>query len=146
MTLSSPVPLKPISAHYTCDGSNVPPPLTWTAAPPGTAELNLVIVNAKSGSDGKLFADWGVAGLKPSLRGITTGKLPAAAIVGRNSFGEARYSVCPARGASEIQVILLFALTKRSPVKPGFSASELAEKLLHTTVAEGNFGFSYQRP
>jgi hypothetical protein len=145
MTLASTVPLRPISARYTCDGSDIPPPLTWTEIPRGTAEFALVIVNIKDQSDGKLFSDWGVAGLKPSLTNLTSTHLPPGAIVGRNSLGKTAYSVCPTAGTSEAYAVLLFALKHRGTISPGFSVSGLAEKLLHTRVSEGTLGFSYKR-
>jgi phosphatidylethanolamine-binding protein (PEBP) family uncharacterized protein len=145
MTLSSSVRLKQISSHYTCEGANVSLPFTWTTPPPGTVELVLVIANAEDVNGGKLFSDWGVAGLKPSLRSLSSSHLPVGAIIGRNSFGKTSYSLCPAKNsANEHYAVLLFARTHGGTLKSGFSASALAEKLLHTRVGEGLLGFTYK--
>lgn len=145
MTVRSVGKLEPIAAHYTCDGANVPPPLRWSGVPPHTAELVLLIVLAKDVSGGNLSANWGVAGLRPSSRGLSGGILPPGAVVGRNSFGETRYSICPPKGVSASYVALLFGLQHRTSAKPGFSASALAKTLLHSNVAEGFLGFTYKR-
>lgn len=75
--------------RYTCSGKDVPIPLQWKGIPPGTAELAMVVVNAHP-VDEKLVFDWAVTGLKPTSIGISAGRLPAGAIVGRNSFWACR--------------------------------------------------------
>lgn len=95
--LASSVKLDPISAHYTCDGANISPPISWDHVPSNTAEIDLFLFNLAP-VNGKLFASWAVAGLSPKLRGLSAGQLPAGAIVGRNSHGQAAYSLCPPKG------------------------------------------------
>jgi phosphatidylethanolamine-binding protein (PEBP) family uncharacterized protein len=145
LALTTVVPLRPIPARYTCDGANVPPPLTWSEVPHGTAEFALVVVNAKDLSNGKLFSDWGIAGLKPSLTSLTSAQLPPGAIAGRNSLGKTSYSVCPPAGKGEVYTVLLFALKHAGTIAPGFSVSGLTEKLLHSRVSEGLLNFIYKR-
>lgn len=146
MTVASSIDLMSLPKRYTCDGANAPLPLKWKSVPPGTHELQVLVVNAKDLSNGRLFADWGVAGLSPRLRGLSPGNVPAGAIVGRNSFGQDRYSICPRRGASTAYVAFVFALPQPAHLRPGFSVSARAEKLLHTHVGEGTLEFLYKRP
>ncbi len=94
---------------------------------------------------GKLFADWAVAGLSPSLHGLAAGQLPAGAIVGRNGRGQTRYSLCPAKGANTRFAFLLYALPQRVAAKPGFDANALREQALHTAEHAGLLAFSYRR-
>jgi phosphatidylethanolamine-binding protein (PEBP) family uncharacterized protein len=144
--VESPVKLEPISARYTCAGANVPPPIKWSEIPPGTVELDLFVLNVQPIHE-KIFSDWAVAGLKPTLHGLTSGKLPPGAIVGRNSFGQTGYSVCPPppRGTKVTYVVQLYALPHKIPVKPGFVSGEISSKAFHTAKYIGRFEFYARR-
>jgi phosphatidylethanolamine-binding protein (PEBP) family uncharacterized protein len=143
--LTSPVKLEPLSARYTCDGANVPMPLSWTKVPAHMAEIDIFIAGLKDTKAGKLAVVWGVTGLKPSLRKFS-GHLPAGAIVGRNSLGTNGYSICPPKGSEEEYIAFVDALKQPEPMKPGFDASALLEHLLHTEVSEGRTSIFYKRP
>jgi phosphatidylethanolamine-binding protein (PEBP) family uncharacterized protein len=138
--LTSPVALVPIPKRYTCQGANMSLPLRWGAVPANTVELDVFVLRLE-GQAGRLYAAWGVAGLPPRLKGLSAGRLPGRAVVGSNSMGHARYSVCPAKGSSTQYFVLLFALAHKIPAAPGFSASGLAERLLHMPLAEGMLTF-----
>ena len=82
----------------------------------------MVVVNAHP-VDEKLVFDWAVTGLKPTSIGISAGRLPAGAIVGRNSFGHVGYSLCLPKGRREENfVVRLIALPHVLTVKSGFDA------------------------
>jgi phosphatidylethanolamine-binding protein (PEBP) family uncharacterized protein len=145
ITITSSVSTNQLPKRYTCDGANVPPPLRWSKVRAGMKELDLFVVSALP-INGKFVVAWAVAGLKPSLRGLTSGKLPAGTTVGKNSFGQARYSLCPPRGKKGEYAILLYALPHKVPVKPGFDAEALIEgTLVHVAPSEGEKFISYQR-
>lgn len=136
--LKSTARLTPVSARYTCHGANVPLPLHWSHIPHGTVELDLFILSTLPVHN-KFDVAWAVTGLSPHSSGITSGRLPANAVVGRNSSGQDRYSLCP-RGiaASGAYTVLLYALPHRVPVKQGFDAESLVEgKLVHGIEHEG---------
>lgn len=135
-----------ITARYTCDGGEVSPPLRWSAIPPGTAELALFILNLNSRPGGKFTFYWAVAGLHPTLKGIAAGRLPAGAIVGRNSLGQSRYTICPAKSEGlQHYVVALFAAPHSIPATPGFSANALYRAVSNTAEYKGLTGFTYQR-
>jgi phosphatidylethanolamine-binding protein (PEBP) family uncharacterized protein len=142
--LASSVKLDPISAHYTCDGADISPPISWGHVPSNTAEIDLFLFDLAP-VHGKLFASWAVAGLSPKLRGLSAGQLPAGAILGRNSHGQAAYSLCPPKGPLVRYAFLMYALPKKIPVSPGFNAEALREKALHTAESAGLLGASYKR-
>jgi phosphatidylethanolamine-binding protein (PEBP) family uncharacterized protein len=143
--ITSPVSLKQLPAHYTCDGADVSLPLRWSKIPAGTKDLDLFIVSALP-VNGKFEVAWAVAGLKPSLRGLTSGRLPSGATVGANSSGQARYSLCPPHGKKSEYAILLYALPHKVPVKRGFDAEALIEgTLVHVAPSEGEAFAYYQR-
>jgi phosphatidylethanolamine-binding protein (PEBP) family uncharacterized protein len=147
-TMSSPVfdAGSLIPARYTCDGGEVSPPLRWSAMPPGTAELALFILNLNSRPGGKFTFYWAVAGLHPTLKGIAAGRLPDGAIVGRNSLGQSRYTICPAKSEGlQHYVVALFAAQHPSAARPGFSADALYKTLSNTAEYKGLTGFTYQR-
>jgi phosphatidylethanolamine-binding protein (PEBP) family uncharacterized protein len=135
-----------IPALYTCDGVGISPPLRWGAIPHGTAEMALFVFDANSISTGKPLIYWAVADLQPTLKGISAGKLPPGAIVGRNSLGQARYTICPARSRGlQHYVVALLAMQHSVSVTPGFNASTLFKTALHTAAYSGAAGFTYQR-
>jgi phosphatidylethanolamine-binding protein (PEBP) family uncharacterized protein len=121
--------------------------LQWAGVPSGTAELVLFISNleAKAPGGGELIS-WAVAGLKPTLNGISAGSLPAGAIVGRNSFGQTRYTLCPPKG-SPIQhyAVVLYAMQHPVAAQPRFAANVLSKTVAHTATYSGLTGFSYKR-
>jgi phosphatidylethanolamine-binding protein (PEBP) family uncharacterized protein len=142
--LSSSIKLDPLPARYTCDGANVSPPVIWGHLPSNTAEVDLFLFNLAP-VHGKLFANWAVAGLSPKLTGVSVGRLPAGAIVGRNSYGQVGYSVCPPKGPSVRLAFLVYALPQKIPARPGFNPEALREKALHIAESAGLLGASYKR-
>jgi hypothetical protein len=146
ITLKSAVKLKPFPARYTCDGANVPPPFTWTKMPAGTKEIALFVLSALPVNN-KYIVAWGVSGLSPHLRGLRSGQLPSGAIVGNNSFGQARYSVCPRKGAKQQYAVLLYGIPRKVSVKQGFDVEQLVEhKLVHIASSQSEIFFTYTRP
>jgi phosphatidylethanolamine-binding protein (PEBP) family uncharacterized protein len=145
VALTTTVNLNPISAHYTCNGGDATLPVSWSQIPAGTVEIDLFFYNILP-IHGKYFDDWAVAGLKPTLRRLSSNQLPPGAIVGRNNFGKTRWTVCPEKGANLHYSFLLYALPKRIPVKPGFEAEKLREEGLHTAKSAGLLTASYTRP
>lgn len=144
LTVSSSTGLEPIAARYTCDGADQSPPLSWGRIPSGTVELALFVINSEP-VHGKLFVDWAVTGLKPSLRKLSAGQLPAGAVVGRNSFGQARYSICPSRGVHAGYLVRLDALPKRVGERRGFNAPVQLTPVNRASNFSGLLGFSYKR-
>lgn len=136
----------PIAARYTCDGTDTSPPVRWGAIPHGTAELALFILNFNSTAGAPLPIYWAVAGLHPTLRGIPAGKLPPGAIVGRNSLGQSRYTICPAKNEGlQHYVVALFAIQHPVPAAPGFDASAVYRAASNAAEFKGLTTFSYQR-
>jgi hypothetical protein len=135
-----------IPARYTCDGAGVSPPLRWRAVPHGTVELALFVLDLKSEPTVKPVVNWAVAGLHPTLKGISAGQLPPGAIVGRNSLGQSRYTICPAKSEGmQRYAVALLAMPHAVSATPGFSASAFFKKVLHTAEYSGLSIFAYQR-
>lgn len=144
ITVTSPESLKPISKVHTCDGANVPPTILLSKIPPNAAELELFVVHYDQKTH-KIMADWGVAGLKPTLRRITAGRLPSGAVIGRNDHGQMGYSVCPSHGENVEYVIAVLAPDHKVSIKPGFDARALRAMVVKTVNSEGLLDFTYKR-
>jgi phosphatidylethanolamine-binding protein (PEBP) family uncharacterized protein len=131
---------------YTCDGADVSLPVRWTDVPSNTAELAMFVLNLLP-VHGQFFFDWAVAGLSPTSHGISTGTLPSGAVVGRNSFGNVGYSICPAKGTSdEHYVVRLVALPHRLVASPGFDAEAVYREAERSASVVGLTGGAYKPP
>ncbi len=149
ITFSSPslpktgsVPTLP--ATYTCDGKDTWPAFSWSGFPEESEELILFMVNVRPVS-GKIFFDWAVAGLQPGSGGMEAGKLPAGAVMGKNSFGKDGYSICPPKGKSETLMLALYAVPRTVGVKQGFDPLALREEVESLSRNSGLYAFSYKR-
>lgn len=145
MKLTSPafgdhMPIPPQFSHQ--DGDR-PPPLAWTGAPDGTAEL--VLVCDDPDAPGGPFVHWLLAGIDPDIGGSEAGRAPAGSVGGRNGFGAEGYGgPHPPRGDEPHRYrFRLYALPEHSGLGRGFTSDELAphiEKALSTTTLVGLYG------
>jgi phosphatidylethanolamine-binding protein (PEBP) family uncharacterized protein len=109
-----------IPVSYTCAGAGISPALSWQKVPAKAAELFLFVIDDNSsGSAGGIR--WVVGGIEPSSTGVAAGKVPAGGIVGTNTAGKAGYSpICPAKGKSDTIEFVMYALSKKLSLSPGF--------------------------
>lgn len=133
-----------LPSPYTCDGKDSWPELDWQGVPDDSAELVLFAMNVQP-IEGKLFFDWALAGIPPSLTGLEAGKLPAGAVQGKNSFGKTGYSICPPQGQGETYVFALYALPKRLSPAKGFDPRTLREEAQAVAGHAGLLAVSYAR-
>jgi phosphatidylethanolamine-binding protein (PEBP) family uncharacterized protein len=121
-SISSPAfePNGAIPVEYTCAGAGTSPALNWEKVPAGAAELILFVID-DTVSDSSGGIRWIVGGIDPSSTGVAAGKLPPGAIVGTNTAGKATYSpICPAPGRRDSIEIIMYALSKKIALSPGF--------------------------
>jgi hypothetical protein len=148
LTLSSPAFERngAVPAQYTCDGANISPPLQWQHLPAHTKELVLFIIDDSSdGSEGGIR--WVVAGIDPSLSGISAGQLPAGAVVGLNGSGKAAYGgICPPKGKPASIEFVLWALSKTIPLSNGFIPGIAEHDYSHSELASATTYATYDRP
>ncbi len=132
-----------LAQRYTCRGTDESPPLHWTNPPAGTKELALFVISTHP-VGGKLFFDWAIAGLSPSLHGLGNGAKSAGMVVGRNGYGNAAYSICPANGTRESYVFALYALPRSLAPKANFDPATLRQQAIglarHTGLLVGTYG------
>jgi phosphatidylethanolamine-binding protein (PEBP) family uncharacterized protein len=133
----------PLPVKYTCDGQSTSPALHWKGVPEGTAELVVLAMNLHP-VRGKLFFDWAVGGLNPSLEEIKAGQLPKGAVTGRNSFGKVGYELCP-EGSGETYIFGLFAIPKKLSPSRGFDPLALRKEVAEAAGNVGLLAVSYTR-
>ncbi|WP_328619338.1 YbhB/YbcL family Raf kinase inhibitor-like protein [Streptomyces sp. NBC_00354] len=73
-----------IPRRYSGEGEDVSPPLTWTAAPEGTAELLLLCEDPDA--PGPTFLHWLVTGIDPWTGGVEEGQEPHGGTSWPNGF------------------------------------------------------------
>jgi hypothetical protein len=85
-----------IDPRYTCDGPNVAPALSWSAAPAGTAEIAITLTDL----DAPEFAHWAIAGLDPGMIALNEDTVPLGAYEAVNGAGDIGYTgPCPPAGS-----------------------------------------------
>lgn len=131
-----------LKAANTCDGENMSPAVHWGEVPNGTVELALFVMNVLP-VEGKLYFDWAVAGIDPSLEGLEAGALPKGAVVGQNGEGRNRYSLCPPGSEPENYIVALYAIPKKLSPKAGFEPLPLRKEATNLTQSVGLLATQY---
>jgi Raf kinase inhibitor-like YbhB/YbcL family protein len=120
-----------VPAVHTCDGDDLPPPLTWGDHASDVGEVVLVMTDDLAAvdrdADPEVFVHWLVAGL-PAAGSITGGELPAGAVEGTNDFDELGYGgPCPpADDPPHTYRFEVIGVASPSDLEPGFRVEELA--------------------
>jgi Raf kinase inhibitor-like YbhB/YbcL family protein len=119
-----------IPAQYTCDGANISPPLEWQHVPAKAAALVLFVIDDTSTGPASGIR-WVVGDISPTAKGVAAGRTPEGGIVGSDTQGKSGYGgICPPHGKTGTIEFVLYALSKRIPLSPGFQPA----------VAESEYG------
>lgn len=127
LTLTSPLfgPGEDIPASATCAGENLFPDLMWSAVPAEAIEL-AITMSDQTDPDNPLLL-WLMAGIEPSMGGLTGGVLPIGAFETLNDYGNPGYGTpCLdsfTDGRRDIQ-FRLHVLTQPSGIAPGDPGNE----------------------
>src|ERR1700728_702337 len=133
-----------LPAQYTCTGSGISPPLSWTKVPAKTAELFLFAIAEGPGGSGGGGIRWVVGGIDPSSTGVAAGQTPPGGIVGTNTAGKAAYSpVCPPKGKSETVEFVMYALSKKLPLSTGFQPAKAESEYGSKKLTLGQAAINY---
>ncbi len=119
---------------YTCDGEEIPPPLTVTTVPEGTDNLVLIVEDpdAPSGT----FIHWIVWNIGPNASVLTDDQkhVPTGAIEGTNSAGTVGYvAPCPPSG-SHRYIFRLYAIDQPLGLSSSATVEDLYQALEQVTV------------
>jgi Raf kinase inhibitor-like YbhB/YbcL family protein len=109
-----------IPAQFTCHGRGQSPPVFWSAPPPGTKSLALVVDDSAAPISPRVY--WIVFDISPATTDLQVGALPPHARVAYNSSGKADYDPpCPV-GAPHNYRFTVYALNtffgKSLPTNP----------------------------
>jgi len=127
-----------IPVDFTCDGKNLPPELTWSAPPEGTASLAIVIDDPDA--PGGVFTHFVAVNLSPDLRSLKEG-FDAQAIgakIGRNDFDHASYDgPCPPRGELHRYRFRVLALNRALGIADGAARGAVDAAMNGRLLGEG---------
>ncbi|MDP9222585.1 MAG: YbhB/YbcL family Raf kinase inhibitor-like protein [Actinomycetota bacterium] len=127
---------------YSCDGSDVSPPLSWSGVPEGTRTFALIVEDPDAGG----FVHWVVAGIPAESQRLDEAAAGSDELIeGQNSFGRTGWGgPCPPSGEHRY-VFTLYALSEEPPLKPGFDAAGLREAMNGKVLAQGELIGRYSR-
>ena len=121
-----------IEQRYTCNGDNVPPALTWSTAPAGTAEIAITM----SDSDAPGFVHWAMAGISPDVTTIAEGVVPPGAIESLNTSGQLGYTgPCPPSGTTHTYYVTVHFLDQQLDLADGVAGADLRLAIDTATAA-----------
>ena len=135
-----------IPREFTCDGSNVSPPLAWSGVPAGTSALVLLVDDP----DAKDFVHWIVLDLPGTDGDLPKDVAPSAGTPqqGKNDFGKVGWGgPCPPSGTHHYRFTLT-ALSEKLGLagQPGGAAVRDALKAAGPKVlGSATLGATYKR-
>jgi Raf kinase inhibitor-like YbhB/YbcL family protein len=136
---------QPIPARHAKDHDNLSPALEWSGVPKEAVELAVLCEDpdAPRGT----FTHWVLAGLRPSVTGLAEGEHPAAAVAGRNDFGQVGYDgpMPPVGHGPHRYFFRVFAASAPLGLVAGASADDLRRALEGKELASGTLVGTYQR-
>lgn len=135
---------QPIPEKYSCDGSNVSPPLEWDGVPATAKSIALICddPDAPSGT----FTHWMVYDLKPSITRLSEGSAGGGK-EGLNDFGKRGYGgPCPpAKDEAHRYFFRIRALDVQSLGAPGLAKRDVEAAIKGHVIAEGQLMGKYKR-
>lgn len=137
-----------IPSKYTCEGSDVSPPLSWSKGPEGTVSYALIAddPDAPAGT----WVHWvlyNVPAAKVSLEeNVTkTKKLGDGSMQGMNDFRKIGYGgPCPP-GGTHRYFFKVYALNAALKVEPGLTKKQLLKEMEGHILAQGELMGKYSR-
>lgn len=107
--------------------ASVAPPLEWTAPPPGSQEIVLIVEDI-DGPEGKPNLHWLVWGLPPQRGKLLEGEAPPR--TGKNALGNSEWLLPnPPIGEEHRYVFQLFALDLPLTTMPGATLEQLLKQI-----------------
>lgn len=131
-----------IDPRYTCDGVNVAPALSWSAAPSGTVEIAITLTDL----DAPDFAHWAIAGLDPGMIALNEDTVPLGAYEAINGHGDLGYTgPCPPAGSEHEYRITVHYLGTATDLDDGVPADELLTAIADAETAAADVTGTYAR-
>ena len=124
-----------LAQHYTCHGAKINPPLNWSATPPGTKSLALIVDD--SSAPITPFIYWLVFDINPGATDIQENALPTGARQAVNSAGTSTYDApCPGSGRHSYR-FTVYALDKTLTLPNGAPLESVWRAIAAATIGRG---------
>jgi hypothetical protein len=124
-----------LAQRYTCHGAKINPPLNWSATPPGTKSLALIVDD--SSAPITPFIYWLVFDINPGATDIQENALPTGARQGMNSADTAAYDApCPGSGRHSYR-FTVYALDKTLALPNGAPLQAVWRAIAAATIGRG---------
>lgn len=138
-----------IPVKYSCDGENVPFPLSWSGEPGNTLSLALIFDDPDAPGD-EPYVHWLMYDIPANMTGFESvskdARLPNGAAQGKNSRGEIGYTgPCPPGGETHTYVVRVYALDSALGLEPGASRRDLDEAMAGHVVGAGELRGTFRR-
>ena len=132
-----------IPKKYTCDDTNVSPPLRIEGAPSNTKSVALIVEDPDA--PGQTWIHWLVWNIDPHTTEIREKSVPPNAVQGASDFGSATYGgPCPPSGTHRYY-FKAYALDTMLSLSPGTKKGALEKAMAGHIVAEGSLMGNYSR-
>jgi Raf kinase inhibitor-like YbhB/YbcL family protein len=121
----------PIDPRYTCKGGNVAPALSWIAAPEGTQEIAITMIDQDAP-----FDHWTLTGIAPDVTSLAENQVPTGAVAALNGSGAAGYTgPCPPAGATHTYRITVHYLNHALLLASGGAAADARTAIDAATIS-----------
>lgn len=131
-----------IDARYSCDGVNVAPALSWSAAPEGTVEIAITLTDL----DVPGFVHWAIAGLAPTSIAIAEDTVPIGAYEAANSLGDIGYTgPCPPAGQQHLYLVTVHYLAEITGYGDGAAGLDLIAAIEAVEIARADVSGIFTR-
>jgi Raf kinase inhibitor-like YbhB/YbcL family protein len=131
-----------IDPQYTCDGLNVAPALSWSAAPVGTVEIAITLTDL----DAPQFGHWVVAGLAPDTVALEEDTVPISAYEATNGAGDLGYTgPCPPAGTTHDYVVAVHYLGAATGLDDGSPAQAVITAITAAETASAEVTGTFSR-
>jgi Raf kinase inhibitor-like YbhB/YbcL family protein len=142
-----------IPQKFTCDGSNLSPPLRWSNLPEGTESVALIVDDPDA--PGKTFVHWLLFNLPPDRDVLPEdldveqhfGDAAQTPLEGANDFGDRGYGgPCPPRGDNAHRYFFrLYALDSMLDLGDGVTKRQLTQAMDGHILEEADLMGTYRR-
>lgn len=142
---SEPLSQTPMGSPFTCDGTDINPPVTVRNVPEGTAALAIVMDDPDA--PGGTFLHWQVSNIDPAREHIEEDSVPPEAVEGGNDFGNVGYNgPCPPEGQDHRYVLSVYALSEPlDPPDPEIGAEAVRAVYQEKALARADLTTNYAR-
>ncbi|MEQ1874344.1 MAG: YbhB/YbcL family Raf kinase inhibitor-like protein [Ilumatobacteraceae bacterium] len=131
-----------IDSRYTCEGLNVAPALSWTAAPIGTAEIAITLEDL----DNPTFIHWVIAGISPETVSLDEATVPIGAYQATNGVGDIGYTgPCPPAGSEHLYLVTVHYLGVPTGLLDGVPGDELYASIVSAEFATAEVTGTFSR-